>query len=1001
MRKRVTNLYANLINLEQGRSFSALALEYSLSKSTSFVLAVLSMAAIFLTAQITHAETSFEIYSRLLEQSTTLKAQPIYIENSSDKRPITFGGEKEGSSALLTRIAGPKQDELITYFNQNQILAKSIMERFLMGQIMIPEVTDKNGQIQKPKIDFTLNELTKAQINSKEMIKLIGRFVRGLGISPFSFLTYPARKEIFDHDKANPERPSHYPSQLRQYEQWMPILGEAEKYILSLETTGSGWEIQFQPQKSYGEFEKMNLWFRTTLGGKYKLFEAPGHQWLVLPTPKFNRYSDTISNEKLNEFHQKSYELFRWSQAYILITGLTGKTGVLQSYHKEVLDDNELSYRFKKFVSNQETRSDKGIISIGKSNLFDGSLELEQRAGTKDFQTRNFLQTSLAARLANQDFSGISDFYQYSIFPHFGSRFTYFGDRIKNHLLPILSQQSQDTMIPEDLYVKVTSQLRRIKKTENRLDITRIPLFWNWNDVPFLQGKIHHINNLTRQALEKIAALPNPDMKQLEVILRQWARATNIQKDIENYLRPKNLKVLDYETKPHEVPTKQGKFNVNDIPIGNEFTTRFPIKLVAEYDENKIWKSTTYDLDINARAEILKKYAETLKEQLTGSKEGVKQLDQGSHGHDFVLAFSFKDSEDRDWRVEWDGVSRNYDQEGTVAPESARGGHIEVVSPKYQPTFEEIGAVYTAMEINNLIPEARAGGAHINIDYSYFEKHPEALARFLTLLHSHRGVISFLFQHPNRLRASEPVRVSANLDLRLRSFTGTKTQLAQLLYNEKYFNPRFNRKTRYTQFDLSNFMADVIPDEFKKPDFDVVKANQTGKGWEYQFRVTDYTKAELRLFDAPRDAIEASLQIKLVRALLDLAINETAPIETPVQNVNHEAFVKDLDQAKAAFLRTMKHLNLPAWQYEGYFQERMVLNREFIKSKFYKPWPVVAAERHPVMNDWKTAVGTTEATRQAGQQRAIENRSSMKSQKPETLNRNFQIRSCKAIYSAG
>ena len=60
------------------------------------------------------------------------------------------------------------------------------------------------------------------------------------------------------------------------------ILGKAQKYVGNAHGTGvNGWEINFKPMETYGEFEEMIKWFKETLKNAGKLFQAPGHQRIV------------------------------------------------------------------------------------------------------------------------------------------------------------------------------------------------------------------------------------------------------------------------------------------------------------------------------------------------------------------------------------------------------------------------------------------------------------------------------------------------------------------------------------------------------------------------------------------------------------------------------------------------------------------------------------------------------------------------------------------------
>jgi hypothetical protein len=344
----------------------------------------------------------------------------------------------------------------------------------------------------------------------------------------------------------------------------------------------------------------------------------------------------------------------------------------------------------------------------------------------------------------------------------------------------------------------------------------------------------------------------------------------------------------------------------------------------------------------------------------------VTKLDSGSHGHSLVIAYELKDAQNRTWRVEWDGVIRNYDSDGSIMEETARGGHIEIVSPKYNPTMNDIQTVYEVMESQNLIPDYKMGGSHINVDFEPFENNPVVMARFLSLFHKYRGIISFMFQHINRLRSAEPVDVSPAFQTQLENFNGSREDLSKLLYNNKYFNNRKGRKTRYSQIDLSNYMGAVIPEEFVKPDFDIVKARFTGgEGWERQFRVTPYKKLEFRLFDAAKDPMEAALQIKIVRALLNKAINDTTPVTGRAQAVDHEAYVRNPQSAYKDLREVCNDLNLTYGDYSPFVTNKIILNDAVMKGKFYRNWFTRAAREYPKVLDWGTAVTRNSRTSEA------------------------------------
>ena len=75
-------------------------------------------------------------------------------------------------------------------------------------------------------------------------------------------------------------------------------------------------------------------------------------------------------------------------------------------------------------------------------------------------------------------------------------------------------------------------------------------------------------------------------------------------------------------------------------------------------------------------------------------------------------------------------------------------------------------------------------------------------------------------------------------------------------------------------------------------------------------------KMEFRLFDAPIDVYESSLQIKLVRAMLNLALNESTPLEGKVQRVNHEGFSENYERANRALVEMCETLGLSEAEYK-------------------------------------------------------------------------------------
>ena len=132
---------------------------------------------------------------------------------------------------------------------------------------------------------------------------------------------------------------------------------------------------------------------------------------------------------------------------------------------------------------------------------------------------------------------------------------------------------------------------------------------------------------------------------------------------------------------------------------------------------------------------------------------------------------------------------------------------------------------------------------------------------------------------------------------KLKEFDGTEEELKQLLYNERYFNTRVGRKARYSQWDLTAYFQDVIPEANIHQDFDL--ANDV---WHGNFDVDPTVrKGEFRLFNAPENPREAALHIKFVRALLNKSLNEDPRLTGVVQSVDYERAVQNPKAALREF----------------------------------------------------------------------------------------------------
>ncbi len=882
---------------------------------------------------------AYEVFYSMFDQSIDLKARELTVLGTDRKIPISFGAEKEGSSSKILRVMSPSSDYFFTKLEGNPKLfiwfIKGVLDRSHLSK---DPVIDSAGEVKEldqeslsvlRAIDWSKMELGLDANNhfiddaqKTEFDNAIGVARKLFPIAVFSFLKTPVRRHLWDIQRNAADKTKLF----GYYDNWVPLFGEAEKYIYQgHRELNDGWEVIFKPQNNYADFEKQMLWFRTIMGSKFELFEAPGHQRVVMPKIQ-------LLPHELKVYNGKAAEVSRMILAYLVLRGLKGKTGILGAKHKAIPTEDD--------IANLSTG--RGPIRLEKNRFYRNSIGVEFRTGMKDEVVRRFVQAVYASRLATNDMGDLKSIHDWNLIPKGWD---------------LASLNLIDPSLDSETYDNIINNWRKLKKHERQIPITYFIPLWNWESAPFAQGKKQEIARLRKEFIAKFAAMENPTYQGVSTLLSDWVTGSNLLADIENYITPKRS--FDRVTSPLTVEIKPGGLDVNKIDLGNEFTARMPLKLKAVHN-NGSWLQTVIDMTPEEREARIKGVALSLQEQFTGGRGEVTRLGSGSHGHSLNVAYELKDAKNRTWRVEWDGVGRNYDQDGNILEQTARGGHIEIVSPKYNPTLEDIKAVYTMMESESLVPDYKMGGSHINIDFEIFEKNPKALARFLTLFHQHRGIISFMFQHINRLRSAEPVDVTTELDLKLRNFDGSKDDLSKLLYDSRYFNSRQNRKTRYTQIDVSNYLGSVIPTEFVKPDFDVVKARFTGgDGWSRQFRVTPHKKFEFRLFDAAKDPVEAALQIKVVRSLLNKALNDSSPLSLPVQMVDHEAYVKNPARAYSDLNSLVKDLSLNYSDYSPFVTNKILINKSFMEGKHYINWFTKAAAKFPKVEGWGRAQSAT------------------------------------------
>ncbi|MBK26212.1 MAG: hypothetical protein CME70_19595 [Halobacteriovorax sp.] len=849
------------------------------------------------------AQSAFDIYSQLQESATSFNTKAVMVNGDMAidgmEAGVTWGAEKEASSALITRVMGPPDSSFASMVSGlSEENRKAFLSDFLHNYTknanayrtfkteqgvrvdLATDVTDFEGNAKL----IDMDQLRGIDYQTADLSVLEEKWAKWLEMTqgkPMSFVKPSVQSKLFKGQLPGLDSNNNI-KKAASYTNWVPNFGPAEKYVRDSHGhgggVGGGWEINFKPMQTYGEFEEMVAWFRTTLKNTGKLFQAPGHQRMVF-----------VKHPNLDE--AKLSEVYKAIQALIVVDGIQGKTGIEKANYKQVQSDSGLASLY----------TSRGVIRLEKDRWASNTHAVEFRAGTKDIRAARFYQTVLASRVATNDFSGIADV----------------GDWTLNDGQGYNAQKlAQKFDVSEEVAQRAIDNI----STANIKPTFVLP-FWNWTDEnnPFLgTPKRKFLKSLTKDFILQMAEVDGNHEVVGRELMRRWTKSSNLGQELRQYLKPKRGMEMTEDLLHFNPPSGRAlvanAVDVNNIDLGIEYSGRLPLRLDANFtqerlaDGQKAWLSTNIDINPTERESLIRQVAKDLGEELGSNAEPVKITDADGHGHGLELAYEVRDSQNRKWIVEWDGIGRSYDSNGDVIEGSARAGSIEIPTPKFVPEPQEMDAVFKAMAKNNVMPNLMSGGGHINIDLAAFEGKPKQLARFMSIFHEHRGVIALMFQHVNRSKAGEPIDISPNLSQKLKNFEGTEEELKKLLYNEQYFNTRYGRKSRYIQLEMSSYFQDVIPEEFITEDFDIKSPTDP---WRRQFRVDpNIRKAEFRMFNAPRDAAESALQIRLVKAMLSKALNEDGALSGTVQKVDHLAYLNDTDKAYSDLQKMCDDLGL-------------------------------------------------------------------------------------------
>ena len=309
---------------------------------------------------------------------------------------------------MMIKILIKRQDN-IGHYNRT-LFYKRFLSDIYNKNLGYDKVTTLNGRV----IHIDIKKYRGTQFDRLEFSKLNSIFDVWLLQTegrPFSFIHPQVRKKIFmgQYPGISKDKFS-YLMTSQFYRGWVPHFGICEKYISGLVPAitlanpyyrSGGWEVNFRPQKSYGEFEKMIHWFSDLMPG----ISAPGHQRIVYSEMRLNDYD-------LSKMRSKTAEFLKNMQAYIVLEGLIGKTGIETARWKRIIKDKYFQYRF----------SPKGVIRLDGSRWGQNTQGVEIRSGTKYPRVQRFIETSLAARVATNDWNDIQDTNSWVLVPKF------FGD---------------------------------------------------------------------------------------------------------------------------------------------------------------------------------------------------------------------------------------------------------------------------------------------------------------------------------------------------------------------------------------------------------------------------------------------------------------------------------------------------------------------------------------------------------------------------------------------
>lgn len=813
---------------------------------------------------------------------------------------FTFSSKRIGTGAQIALIASPKSAFFKSFVYK---LEEGEKRKFLLALL---EGLQK-GKIRGHKYIYPaskslgllydrLASVDLAQLETRQLASEFSYWLTRCQDRPFEFLSEAIRFEIFNGNF--PGLTPESAQELKRYSEWTPNFGSGQLFVEAIENDlQDGWKVVFKMQDSFSKNEQMLEWFTNTIRRyrRYGPFKNSGSLTIKVQIENL---------EMAKKVMERSLYYGRVAQEMLILSELQSK----------------------QFIIEKSAALNISPISIVQ---FGSEIDIELHVGVGASKNRKEILAKLAAQIAS-------------------------GTGPENKTWNLLPESFLSTELNLNIDDLVEKYGIRRSVAENAITVlkaqkitpTYLAPLWNWDSIPELsQSKKSLYKRKAKEFLEQIAK------KKLSVgtLLNSWSRTIHAYEDLSGILLPGNHDTSD-------IPRIE-----NRVDVGIEFSGRFQLDLKAKYlkdlgDGRLHWVTTLDDLDLIGRQTFLRELSETLAKELEVEKPDFK-ITMGTggadHGHGIAMNISFKDKHGQSWRIEWDGIGRSYDLQGQVIEDSLRGGHIELVTPKFKPDAKIYGAVFRALDKMNVYAKANKGGGHINIDLAPFVGKPRNFARLLSMLHEHRGILSLMFQHVERLAVAEPFEFSLDVARALSNWTGSEDELKAFLYNNHFYNRRIGRKTRNVQFDITPYFASVIPAEYITEDFDM--KNPYVK-WRRQFRVDPQVfKMEARMMNAPRDTREAMIQEEIMQRFVNKALSEDDTLSGFVSEVDYQRYLHNPDLAYTEMEKMAKALDLNPDLLRGQVSHSLSELAILAKDEGIKPYSKVMAS-HPEIPYWRGAV---------------------------------------------